>query len=41
MPKLKKDRMYRGGKKRGLAKMHRAALETHSRSKSGRKAKKR
>jgi hypothetical protein len=32
MPKLKKDRMYRSGKKRGIAAMHKAAKETHHRS---------
>ena len=39
MPKLKKDRMYRHGKKRGIAAMHRSALETHHKSKGGRKKK--
>lgn len=41
MPKLKKDRMYRHGKKRGIAAMHKAARETHhaSHMKVGRKKK--
>ena len=39
MAKLKKDRMYRHGKKRGIAAMHKSAMETHHRShsKMGRK----
>lgn len=43
MAKLKKDRMYRSGKKRGVAAMHKAARETHhaTHMKVGRKSKKR